>query len=328
VRHHITFDQARGAVMTRESLERDRWKERDIARALQDGTLLRLQRNRYVFGSEWEALWPESRHRIEVAAAFGEMRKGAAAASYESAGAVWGLALYRHVPDAVHLTTPQGVHVSSRAGLRRHGDHLPDDDVVVHLGVRCTTLDRTVFDLARSLSFEAAVAVVDAGLRRAAFDGRRYDLDAAEEWRDRMLARAARGAGLRGVRQAVAAITFADGRAESPAESVGRVQLARLGFDRIRLQTRVPGPDGREFRIDIEIEDAAAFLEIDGMTKYRDEAMRSGRTLDEVLLDEKRREDWIRGTTQHRFVRAEEKHVLTAEALGQRLGAFGIRLPR
>jgi hypothetical protein len=222
---------------------------------------------------------------------------------------------------------PQGVHVSSRAGLQRHCDALPDDDVTTHLGIRCTTLDRTVFDLARSLSFEAAVVVADAALRRAAFDGTTYDVNAAEEWRDRMLARAARASGLRGVRQAVEAIRFADGRSESPAEGVGRVQLMRLGFERVRLQTRVPGPNGREYRVDIEIEDAAAFLEIDGMTKYRDEAMRSGLTIDEVILEEKRREDWIRGRTQHRFVRAEEKHVATAELLGQRLAAFGIRPP-
>jgi hypothetical protein len=325
--HHITLDQARGAVLSRETLERNRWNERDIARALRDGALRRLQRNRYVLGADWEDLWPESRHRLEVIAAFAEMRDGGRVASYESAAVVWDLALYRHTPSAVHVTTSHGVHVSGRAGLRRHNDALPEQDVTTHLGIRCTTMDRTVFDLSRSLSFEAAVVVADAALRRAAFDGTAYDLDAAEEWRNRMLARAARGSGLRGVRQAVAVISFADGRSESPPESVGRTQLMRLGYKRLRLQTRVPGPDGREFRVDIEIEDAGAFLEIDGMTKYRDEAMRSGRSLEDVLLDEKRREDWIRGTTQRRFVRAEEKHVATAELLGRRLASFGVHPP-
>jgi hypothetical protein len=46
-----------------------------------------------------------------------------------------------------------------------------------------------------------------------------------------------------------------------------------------------------------------------------------------VLLDEKRREDWIRGVTQKRFVRVEDPHIVTTEALAARLAGFGIRLP-
>lgn len=326
--HHITLDDARRVVLTREALERNHWRERDIARAVADGTLRRLQRNRYVLDADWHDLWSESRHRIETAAAFGEMRDGDAAASYDSAGVVWGFAMYRHVPIEVHVTIPDGRHVPSRVGLRRHADALPEEDVTTHLGIRCTTLDRTAFDLARTLSFEAAVVVADAALRRAALVDRTYDLDKAEEWRERMLERAARASGKRGVRQAIEVIRLADGRAESPTESVARVQLLRLGFQRLRLQVPVAGPGGTEFRVDIGIEDVGAFLEIDGMGKYQDEALRSGRTLEQVLLDEKRREDWIRGTTQRRFVRAEEKHVGTPDLLGRRLAALGIRLPR
>lgn len=55
--------------------------------------------------------------------------------------------------------------------------------------------------------------------------------------------------------------------------------------------------------------------------------MRSGRTLEQVILDEKRREDWIRGTTQKRFARAESPHIVTPATLGKRLAAFGITPP-
>jgi len=324
---HITHDQARRAVLTREMLGRDRWTDRDIARALGEGSLRRLQRNRYVLDADWADLWPESRHRLEVAAVVGEMRGGGAVVSHESAAVLWDLPLYRHVPSAVHATVPDSRHVHSRPGLRRHADELPAEDVTTHFGVPCTTLDRTVFDVIRSVGFEAAVAVADAALRKVAYAGREYDEQAAEGWREGMTERAASAVGARGVRQALEVIEFCDGRAESPTESVGRVQLTRLGFRRLRLQVPVAGPRGVVYRVDIEIEEAQTFLELDGMGKYRDEALRSGRTLEQVLLDEKRREDWIRGTTQRRFVRAEDEHVATAKRLGARLAAFGIRLP-
>jgi hypothetical protein len=308
-------------------MERNRWSDRDIRRALASGDLIRLQRNCYVLAADWSDLWPESRHRIEVAAAFGEMHGGGGSACHESAAVVWNIPLYRHVPTAVHVAVPDGKHVSSRKGLRRHLDELPVDDVSVRNGIRTTTLERTVFDLARTLTFEAAVAAADAGLRQVAFRGRSYDEAIAQDWRERMATRVARGKGARGIRQAQAVLEMADGRAESPDESVARVRLRRLGFERVRLQVPVRGPEGQEFRVDVEIEDVTTFLEVDGVGKYEDEALRSGRTLEQVLLDEKRREDWIRGRTQQRFVRVESKHLRSDQALAARLAAFGIRVP-
>ena len=225
------------------------------------------------------------------------------------------------------MTVPVGTRTSSRPGLRRHHDRLPDDDVDTLFGIRCTSLERTTFDLARTLSMEAAVAVADAALSRAAMVAREYDALAAEGWRERMLERCARSRGMRGIRQAELVIRFADGRSESPGESVGRLQLSRLGFQRIRLQVPVPGPSGHTYRVDLEIEDVRTFFEFDGHAKYLEESLRSGRTLERVLLDEKRREGWIRGTTQKRFVRVESSHIVTPSALAKRLAAFGVVPP-
>ncbi len=255
------------------------------------------------------------------------MRGGGAVACHESAAVLWDIPLLRHVPGAVHMTIPGEKHVSSRRGLRRHLDGLPEDDVTTRHGIRTTTLDRTLFDLARTLSFEAAVAAVDAGIRQVAFHGRDYREGVAEDWRERMLVRVARHKGVRGIRQARAVVEFADGRAQSPDESLARVHLRTLGFQRLRLQVPVRGPEGQTFRVDIEIEDVRSFLEVDGLGKYEDVALRSGRTLEQVLLDEKRREDWIRGRTQQRFVRAEHSHLRSAASLAARLSAFGIRTP-
>jgi len=321
---HLTFDEARDLVRCREQLLRSGITERGLAAAVRAGDQRRLQRNRYVDEETWRDLWPESRHLLEVCAAVAEMRDGGGAASYDSAGVLHGLPLFRHTPSAVHVTTPEGKRMSSRAGLRRHGERLGEDDVVVIDGVRCTTLDRTVFDLVRTLAPEAAVAVADAGLRRSAMVDDGYDADLAAQWRRRMLERCARSSGARGIRQAERVIRFAEGESESPGESVSRLQLARLGFRRMRLQVEVPGPDGKVFRVDIELEDEKTFFEFDGAGKYLELASAQGKTVEQVVLDEKRREDWIRGTTQRRMVRVEAAHIVTSASLAARLASFGV----
>ncbi|MFF2485800.1 hypothetical protein ACFVSU_05330 [Microbacterium sp. NPDC058062] len=330
MQRHLDFDEAMAAVRSRDDLRAGGMTARAIGDAVARGDERRLQRNRYVPGPLWKDLWPESRHLLQVCAAVLEMRerRDGVVASYESAGVLAGLPLYRHEPSAVHVITPEKARASSRAGLRRHTDRLADDDITVVNGIRCTTLERTVFDMARTLSLEAAIAVADAGLRREAMQGHEYDERAAELWRERMLQRCAADPGGRGIRQAEAAIRFADGRSESPGESVSRQQLSRLGFRELRLQVPVAGPEGRSFRVDIGIEDVRSFYEFDGLSKYTDLAIATGKTVEQVVLEEKRREDWIRGTTQRRFVRAEAAHILTPAALGRRLASFGITPPR
>ncbi|QIG39836.1 hypothetical protein G5T42_10360 [Microbacterium sp. 4R-513] len=287
----------------------------------------RLQRNRYVLQSLWDQLWPESRHLLEVVAVHSEMREGGGVQSYVSAGAAHGLPLYRCTPARVHATFPPTARSTSRPGLFRHCEPLPEEDVEVRDGIPCTTLARTTSDVVRVVGRDTAVAFADAALRRVSVVGRRYDSAAAEQWRAGMLERIARARGARGIRQAEEVIRFADGRAELPGESVTRLQLARLGWTRFELQVPIAAPGGGEYFVDLEIEDARTFVEFDGQGKYLDESMRSGRSLDQVVLDEKRREDWIRGVTQKRLVRVEGPHIETTEALAARLAGFGILLP-
>lgn len=325
---HISLREAQQLLRTRDDLRAEGLRSRDIERAIADGSLRRVQRNRYIAGPAWADLWSESRHLVEVASAAGEMRHATGALSYESGGALHGLPLFRHRPAAVHLTLPTGARASSRAGLLRHRDALHEDDVTSVGGIRVTTLERTTFDLARVLPPAAAVAVADAALRRTAMKGRAYDRSAAAAWRERMGERLRRARGGRGVRQAEEVFLFADGRAESPGESVSRVQLARIGFGRFDLQIAVAGPQGVTYFVDLGVDDPSTFLfEFDGTGKYADAELRSGRTLEQILLDEKQREDWIRGTTQRRLVRAGDVHTQTPAALAARLAQFGIALP-
>lgn len=314
-------------VRSRRSLLAAGWSERALELAVREGRLHTVRRGSYIAADDRSNLWAESRHLAHVIAVARDAA-GLGVASHESAGVVWGLPLYRHRPRRVHLTTPAPARISSGPDVMRHVAPLPASDVTVRGGIRCTTLERTVFDMTRTLSAEAAVACADAAERMLAFRGRVWDEDAATYWRRAMAERVAAASGARGVRQARWICGFADGKAQLPGESVSRLQLMRIGFEVPQLQVPVAGPRQNMYFVDFGLRDVQAFGEFDGKGKYVDEAMRRGVSLEKVLLDEKQREDWIRGTTQWKFARWGDDHVATPFALAERLRSFHITPPR
>ncbi|MBS1673832.1 MAG: hypothetical protein JSS74_07695 [Actinobacteria bacterium] len=313
-------------VRSRENLILDDWTDREIAGAVARGTLFRLRRGWYIDGAEREALWPEERHRAHVIAVARDSR-GGAVMSHSSAAVLWRLPLYRIHCVRVHMTLLSARRNSSAPDVKRHIGTLEEDDIVTIDGIRCASLGRTVFDLIGTLPLESAVALADAAERQMAERIREWDLDAVESWRRALQARLEASSGMRGLRQMRWVAAFADGRAQLPGESVSRLQLVRLGFAVPKLQVPVAGPDGNSYFVDFGLDDVNCFGEFDGKDKYFDEAMRSGLTIEEVIFAEKRREDWIRGSTHRRFARWESEHILTSRALGLRLEAFGIRAP-
>ena len=321
---HASVSQLRSLLRDRDALRDRGWSDRAIRAGITDGTLHRLRRGIFMDAGEWSQLWPESRHLAEVVAAASVMSSPHAAMARESAGVLWGLPLYRMQPSTVQVVVDATVRINSGVRVTRHVARLPDADVTTRHGIVCTTLDRTVFDIARTATPEAAIACADAALGIIAVRKRVQDEHEAELWRERMLGRIDSAGGARGVSQARRIVEFADGRAELPGESVSRLQLARLGFQRTRTQVPVPAPGGGTYWIDFGLEDADAFGEFDGTDKYLDEAMRSGKTVEEIVLAEKRREDWIRGTTGRRVVRWSSEHIGSPEALAARLRAFSI----
>lgn len=267
----------------------------------------------------------EEQHRAHVIAVARDAT-GGAIASHTSAAVLWRLPLYRLRCVRVHLTTTVAGRISSTPDVRRHVGSL-DDDVVMLDGIRCTNLSRTVFDLIRTLPLEAAVGVADAAERQMAQRLREWDVGAVESWRRGLHERLAAAAGVRGVRQARWVADFAEGRAQLPGESVSRLQLHRLGFAPPALQVPVSGPEDDTFFVDFEMRDVRCFGEFDGKGKYFDEALRSGRTLEEVLYDEKRARTGSGVLTQNRFARWGWEHIGTPLALGRRLMSFGIAAP-
>jgi hypothetical protein len=285
-------------------------------------------RGTYVESPAWDAAYSEEQQLVRLVAADRRMRGGGAPLSHVSAAALHELPLFRCRPDRVHVSGAQMNGNVETAGLivARHRVAVADEDTTVIDGILCTALARTVADVLRSTRAETAIAVADAALRQVAWDERTrtYDEDAAEAFRTEVRRRIP--AGGRGVKRARWMLEHADGRSQLPGEAVSRLYLLQLGYAP-RIQVCVLGPNGEELSIDFALDAQQTFGEFDGKTKYVDPAMRAGRGIEQVLLAEKAREDWVRGVTGWRLVRWGMEHVATVETLGSRLRAFRVPPP-
>jgi len=326
----VLITQASALIRSRDELLDAGASAAAISTAVATAKLVRIDRGWYAEAEPWRRAYAEGRHLMRVLAC--ERRRGGGSGlvySYVSAAVLWGLPLWRIEPRRVHLSGAQAsghVHASEPL-VARHEVSVPEVDVAVIDGIRCTSLSRMVADLIRMLGPQAALALADAAMRLVSWDeaARTYDADAAETLRAAVAARLPRGG--RGVRRARWILGLADGRSASPGESASRVLLIEIGFRRIRLQSAVASPTGSSYYLDFDLEEADAWGEYDGETKYLDEDMRDG-DLEAVLLAEKQREDWIRGTTQRKLGRWGKVHIATAAALEQRLALFHIHPPK
>jgi hypothetical protein len=91
-----------------------------------------------------------------------------------------------------------------------------------------------------------------------------------------------------------AVLDFACADAESPGESLSRVQMMVMGFPAPELQRVFTDQRGLVGRADFYWPQARLVGEFDGLVKYSKPEFRGGRTPSEVVIDEKRREDRLR----------------------------------
>ncbi|GAA1798762.1 hypothetical protein [Leucobacter iarius] len=329
-------------VLDRSGLLRSGIPERAIPAAISSGGLLRLRRGWYIDTPTWNQA--EDRDR-QVAAILASTRasenqrrrapSGDPAISHRSAATLHDLPIWsRWIRAGAPSAPPELVQVSAsptsrgNAGhsTKRHRVRLASSDVEVVQGIRRTTLQRTLFDLARTEPFPIALACADSALRRSSRSGYRVDTTAWKAWRRDMLDRAAqfpRGPGVRAVR---ALAELAHPLADSPLESVSRLRLLQLGID-VEPQYPVPAEDGGTLRLDFRFNGLEIFGECDGRVKYLDEDLRGGRTAGEIVFAEKLRHDWICGTTGMRGVRWGAPHAATAHRLEARLRGFHVPVP-
>ncbi len=76
--------------------------------------------------------------------------------SHRTAAALWGIRGY--AGGAVHVTVPRKSTSSKR--IRRHLSHVPPDERTVEEGIPVTSVHRTIFDLAATVSVDDVVSMI------------------------------------------------------------------------------------------------------------------------------------------------------------------------
>lgn len=248
----------------------------ELYRARRDGDLERIRRGSYAIP---ERLDHPSRHR-RLAVATAPLLAEGSVLSHATAAVVHELPISEERLGRVWVTRPGSGHGRRGPVVHLRRSPLAASDVVEVDGLMVTSMARTAIDLAREWPFEWGVVVCDAVMARGVT-------------RDELAEVVERLRRWPGGRRAWSAVRFADPSSGSPAESLSRVQIERLGFPTPSTQFRVVLDGSVVATTDFGWEDFGLVGECDGRIKYG-ELLRPGETPADAVMREKRREEKIR----------------------------------
>jgi hypothetical protein len=248
------------------------------------GPWVKIRYGVYTTRERWLALTSEERQLIKDRASL-LVCADDAVLSHTSAARAHGLPVYDVHEDVSHVVrntfTQSG---RTQAGIKHHEPTLQPDDIVVVAGMRVTSLERTVADVAREFGFLNGLVAADSALRQGADPARLHQVAALmTDWR--------------GAPDVSAVVMHANAGAETPIETLGRVTLLNMGIDDLELQYEIRFPTGGRAFCDIYSRRLHHVFECDGRIKYQSQLDRDGTlvTPDEVVWREKGREDKVRG---------------------------------
>jgi hypothetical protein len=255
------------------------------------GEVVRLARGLYVPTPAVEPLapWEVETLRAWAASAHGRLRQPLCR---DSAARLWGVPLLNEGNDerapVIHALGWGPTATCRVTDVQYWATGDPAAHVVEFADARLTNLPRTVAELSLSTSFARAVAATDWAIRSRG-GGPATTIDEIRAVADAL-------ALVRGRARLDRALAFADGRSESAGESWARVLIHQLGFELPELQHEYRLADGRVIRTDFRWGSVRLAGEFDGLVKYRAAEMRGGRSVEQVVIEEKAREDAVRST--------------------------------
>lgn len=174
-------------------------------------------------------------------------------AAFSGLTAAWLLGTDVDPLSPIEATAPPEEMVRTFSGIALHRAILHACDVTAAAGLRCTSMARTVLDLARQRTVREALVVADQALR--------LGLITVEELSAYSLERAGKH-GAKGLRRVV---ELADGRSESSMETELRLLLVDGGLPPPDLQVELHDPAGGLLgRVDLLYPEARLAIEYDG----------------------------------------------------------------
>lgn len=242
--------------------------------------LHRVRRGVYVPSEEWDTMSPDERYRAFIHATLA-CSPSAPVLSHFSAAALHRLPVVGSWPETVHTIISDASGGRSSGMYSRHRTSYRPSTVVVE-GVNCTALERTIVDVARTGARASGLAMADHALSRGMTSAKAL-LD-----EDSVL-----GPG-RGSHQSRAILSMASPLSANGGESFVRLLLHDAGFAPPRLQHRYDDDAGLVGYVDFAWPDLGVALEFDGRRKYSAAEFAAGRSPEDVVWEEKRREDRLR----------------------------------
>ncbi|SFB71075.1 Transcriptional regulator, AbiEi antitoxin, Type IV TA system [Nocardioides terrae] len=283
-----------------------------------DGSLDRVRRGYY--RPAGPPLTPSQLYRLRIYAT-SEARTETLVFSHASAAELWGCPQLNADTKLVHTTRP-GKARRTAAGVATHRARIPDEHVVqLPDGLLVTSREWTAVQVAAALVLPNSLLPLDHLIRllNEDPDGDPGGVAVVERLVALIPPR------MKGGARAERNLRLADARSGSAGESLSRGQMEILQVPRPQLQTRFPRVDqpGDDV-VDFDWPELESFGEFDGQGKYFDSALTDGRTPQQVLWDEKLREDRIRRHRPH-VARWGWHIAMSRERLGKVLALAGVR---
>ena len=201
----------------------------------------------------------EEERRLLLAAQASSLRCDRASISHFAGAVALGVPTYGPLVRAC-LTVASGTDLRHLAGAHLHRATVRPEDVVEIGGFRVLGVARTVLDIAREHGVVAGVVAADHALHHGLID--------ENELQD-VLAHMTRWPGQQRARATAA---LADGRAESPLESVSRIRLLEAGLPAPELQVEFCDQNGEYItKSDYYWPEFGVVGEADGASKYDEE---------------------------------------------------------
>lgn len=248
----------------------------EIARRRRSGEWVRLRHGIYVE----RTLVPDdpvAKHLLQLRATLLALTTRTAAASHLSSAVLLDVAMLDTDLSLVHVTRDDGPSSRLSRGVAYHHAALPAGHLTKVDGILATNAARTVVDLARRASFQAALVAAESALNKS--------LTTLPEL-DEMLVNCVDWPG---ARNAARVIAFASPYSETPGESLGRLAFDALGVPQPHQQVYIFDKFGLIARCDYFWEEFHTVGEFDGKVKYV-----GAKARDDTVLLEKKREDRLR----------------------------------
>lgn len=189
-------------------------------------------------------------HGVRCLAASLILPEGSALTGHSAA---WWLGIQYARDDApVLIARPPGTRIDGARGIKVHRTPVTPGDIAMHRNLCLTTAVRAAWDVASLMPLPTALPIVD-GLLHAGI------LTAAE-----LDARLLVSRGVWGVRRVRALVQVADGRSESPPESLMRLAILQAGLPVPVPQLAIRLDNGSVVRVDFAWPEYRVALEYDG----------------------------------------------------------------